>query len=191
MGKPKVKSVSGNAYNRLGNRNHIENLSFYQAADYDANVNTVEDMANALIRFENGASLAVDVSFALHLKQDEISVRLFGDKGGAEVEPKLLIMGEKHNTILNMTPQIDHLSFDFERASKRSRSFYRLLPRTHQDDLSGGRRRGTDENPLRYLRVEREGNRNCFLVMPGRRSGREEEQHERHIPRFSCYNTQH
>ncbi|BFH70502.1 MAG: Gfo/Idh/MocA family oxidoreductase [Paenibacillus dendritiformis] len=119
MGKPKVKSVSGNAYNRLGNRNHIENLSFYQAADYDANVNTVEDMANALIRFENGASLAVDVSFALHLKQDEISVRLFGDKGGAEVEPQLLIMGEKHDTILNMTPQIDHLSFDFERGFQK------------------------------------------------------------------------
>ncbi|MCY9514502.1 Gfo/Idh/MocA family protein [Paenibacillus apiarius] len=115
MGKPKVKSVSGNTYNLLGNRNHIENLSFYKASDYDANVNTVEDMANALIRFENGASLAVDVSFSLHLKQDELNVKLFGDKGGAEVEPELLILGEKHNTILNMSPQIDHLSFDFNR----------------------------------------------------------------------------
>ncbi|GAC41826.1 hypothetical protein PPOP_1183 [Paenibacillus popilliae ATCC 14706] len=42
MGKPKVKSVTGNAYNRLGNRNHIENLSFYQAVDYDASAKGTE-----------------------------------------------------------------------------------------------------------------------------------------------------
>ncbi|MEQ7051279.1 Gfo/Idh/MocA family oxidoreductase [Paenibacillaceae sp. P-4] len=114
MGKPKVKSVSGNAYYKLGNRNHIEHLDFYKAADYDGGkVNTVEDMANALIRFENGASLAVDCSFSLHVQKDDMYVKLFGDKGGAEVEPELKIIGEKHNTILNMTPQIDHLTFDF------------------------------------------------------------------------------
>lgn len=115
MGKPKVKSVSGNAYKKLGNRKNIENYSFYQAADYDAELNTVEDMANAIVRFENGASLVVDVSFSLHAKEDELSMKLYGDKGGAEVEPKLHIIGEKHNTILNMAPQMDHLSFEFEK----------------------------------------------------------------------------
>lgn len=113
MGKPKVKSISGNTYNRLGNRSNVEHLSFYQAADYDASKNSVEDMANALIRFENGASIAVEVSFTLHAKKDEISVKLFGDKGGAELEPELQLITEKNNTILNMTPQIDNLSFDF------------------------------------------------------------------------------
>lgn len=63
MGKPKVKSVSGNTYNILGNRSNVEFKSFYKAADYDADKNTVEDLANAIIRFENGASLLVDVSF--------------------------------------------------------------------------------------------------------------------------------
>ncbi|MGZ9583539.1 Gfo/Idh/MocA family protein [Paenibacillus marinisediminis] len=114
MGKPKVVSVSGNAYNKLGNRKNIENYSIYKAADYDADHNTVEDLANAIIRFENGASLMVDVSFSLHAKQDEIAVKLYGDKGGAELEPELLIVGEKYNTILNMTPQIDHRSFEFQ-----------------------------------------------------------------------------
>jgi predicted dehydrogenase len=116
MGRPKVVSVSGNTYKKLGNRSNIQNLSFYQAADYDANHNTVEDMANALIRFKNGASLMVDVSFTLHAKKDEISVKLYGDKGGAEIEPELLIVSERHNTILNMTPQVDNLSFDFVQA---------------------------------------------------------------------------
>jgi predicted dehydrogenase len=113
MGKPKVKSVSGNVYNRLGNRDNVKNLSFYKASDYDASKNTVEDLANALIRFENGASLLVDVSFTLHAKKDEITVKIYGDKGGAEIEPELFLVTEKHDTILNMAPQVDHASFDF------------------------------------------------------------------------------
>jgi predicted dehydrogenase len=113
MGRPKVKSISGNTYNRLGNRSNIKNLKFYKAADYDAELNSVEDMANALIRFDNGASLLVDVSFTLHAKQDELTVKLYGEKGGVELEPELTLIMEKYDTILNATPQIDHLSFEF------------------------------------------------------------------------------
>lgn len=116
MGKPKPVSVSGNTYSKLGNRSNIENLSFYKAADYDASLNDVEDLANALIRFENGASLFVDVSFTLQAKEDELYVKLFGDKGGAEIEPELVLVTEKNNTILNVTPQVDNLSFNFEQA---------------------------------------------------------------------------
>ncbi|QTC40350.1 Gfo/Idh/MocA family oxidoreductase [Bacillus sp. V3] len=116
MGKPKPVSVSGNAYRKLGNRSHIKNLSFYQAADYDPAHNDVEDLSNALIRFENGASLLVDVSFTLQAKKDELYVKLFGEKGGAEIEPELAIVTEKHDTILNITPQVDNLKFDFEKA---------------------------------------------------------------------------
>jgi len=114
MGCPKVKTVSGNTYNRLGNRANVKNLSFYKAADYDPGKNTVEDLANAIIRFENGASLMVDVSYTLHAKKEELSIKLYGDKGGAEVEPQLSIVTEKHDTILNVSPQIDKLSFDFK-----------------------------------------------------------------------------
>lgn len=112
MGKPKVKSVTGNTYKRLGNRGNIRHLSHYKAADAGG-PNTVEDLANALIRFENGASLFVDVSFALHAQEDHISVKLYGDRGGAELEPKLAIATEKHDTMLNIHPQIDAPTFDF------------------------------------------------------------------------------
>ncbi|MFC4025076.1 Gfo/Idh/MocA family protein [Oceanobacillus longus] len=116
MGKPRPVSVSGNTYNKLGNRSHIENLSFYQAADYDPTLNDVEDLTVALIRFENGASILVDVSFTLQAKKDELYVKLFGDKGGAEVEPELSLVTEKHNTILNITPQVDNLGLDINQA---------------------------------------------------------------------------
>ncbi|NOU85581.1 gfo/Idh/MocA family oxidoreductase, partial [Paenibacillus sp. LMG 31460] len=98
MGRPKPVSISGNTYKKLGNRSHVRNLSFYKAADYDPNTNGVEDLANALIRFENGASLLVDVSFTLHAKKDETTVKLFGDQGGVELEPELILVTEKHDT---------------------------------------------------------------------------------------------
>ncbi|MET3697573.1 predicted dehydrogenase [Bacillus oleivorans] len=116
MGKPRPVSVSGNTYKKLGNRKNIQNLSFYKAADYNPDLNDVEDLTNALIRFENGASLMVDVSFTLQAKKDELFVKLYGDKGGAEIEPELALVTEKYNTILNVTPQIDSLAFDFNKA---------------------------------------------------------------------------
>lgn len=116
MSKPNPVSVVGKTYHKLGNRSNIENLSYYKAADYDPNHNNVEDLASAFIKFDNGASLFVDVSFTLHLKQDELSIKLFGDQGGAELEPRLNIITEKHDTILNIEPQIDHSSFHFPTA---------------------------------------------------------------------------
>ncbi|MFC3801281.1 Gfo/Idh/MocA family protein [Cohnella sp. GCM10012308] len=116
MGRPKVKSVSGNTYKKLGQRSHVKGLTFYKSADYDANSNTVEDMANALIRFENGASLMVDVSFTLHARKDEGLVRLYGDKGGIEIDPEVLLVTEKSDTIVTVSPQTDHASFDADQA---------------------------------------------------------------------------
>jgi len=107
MGRPKVKTISANTYHKLGNRANIQHLSTYKAADYDASKNTVEDLANAIIRFENGASIMVDVSFSLHAKQDEGLVRLYGDKGGFEIDPAIAMVTEKYNTILNIQPQTD------------------------------------------------------------------------------------
>jgi len=136
MGRPKPVTVSGNTYRKLGNRANVQHLSFYKAADYDASVNTVEDMANALIRFENGASLAVDVSFTLHAKQDEVAVKLYGDKGGAELEPGMALMLEKHNTILNAYPQTDHPSFHFDSAFQHEIDHFIACCRTGQTPIS-------------------------------------------------------
>lgn len=116
MGRPKAVSVSGNAYRKLGNRSNVRNLSFYKAADYDPVKNTVEDFANALIRFENGASLMVETSYTLHALKDETTVKLYGDKGGLEIEPAVTLITEKHDTILNAVPQTDNASLDVYKA---------------------------------------------------------------------------
>lgn len=114
MGSPRVRSVSANSYFKLGNRANITNMPRYQVADYDPTKNDVEDMVNAMVRFENGASLMVDASFSLHAVEDSLSVAIFGDKGGAELEPSLRIATEKYETVLNVTPQLKSATFSVD-----------------------------------------------------------------------------
>ncbi len=130
MGGPKVTTVSANTYTRLGNRGNIQNIGRYKAADYDPSFNTVEDLANALVRFENGSSMLVDVSFSLHAPQDSILVAVYGDKGGAELEPQLKMVTEKYDTVLNLNPQIDKLSFDMGSFHKEIGHFVELVKGT-------------------------------------------------------------
>ena len=114
MGCPRAVTVSGVTDSRLGNRANITSLSRYTVADYDPDLSDVEDLATALIRFENGASLLLEASYSLHAAEDRLAVAVFGDRGGAELEPELRIVLEKHDTVLNVTPQVDLLAFDFE-----------------------------------------------------------------------------
>jgi predicted dehydrogenase len=91
-------------------------MSSYRAADYDASRNSVEDMANAIIRFDNGASLLLEASFTLHAKENKTTINLFGDRGGVEIDPVLNFVTEKHDTVLNITPQTDHPGFHLDSA---------------------------------------------------------------------------
>ena len=113
MGSPKVVSVSGNTYDKIGNRANVTTMPRYKAADYDPDRNSVEDLANAVIRFENGASLLLDCSFSLHATKDSIDVAVYGEKGGAELEPALHIATEMHDSVVNIEPQIASRTFEF------------------------------------------------------------------------------
>ena len=115
MGSPKVTAISANSYQRLGNRANVTTIPRYRVSDYDPNTNSVEDMVNALIRFEGGASLAVEASYSLHAIRDSIGVSVFGERGGAELEPGLEIATELHGSIVNVTPQISSPTFELER----------------------------------------------------------------------------
>lgn len=114
MGTPKAVTVSAVTHSRLGNRANVTSLSRYKVADYDPSQSDVEDFAAALIRFDNGASLTLETSYSLHALEDRLEVAVFGDKGGAELEPALRVATEMRDTIVNLEPQVDHLTFDFE-----------------------------------------------------------------------------
>lgn len=113
MGSPRAATVSAVSHSRLGNRSNVTSLSRYKVADYDPAESEVEDSVAALIRFENGASLTLETSYSLHASGDQLAVEVFGNKGGAELEPELRIVTEELDTVLNTLPQIDHPTFNF------------------------------------------------------------------------------
>ena len=114
MGNPKPVAVSGVTFEKLGNRDHIQGKTRYKSASAtDHDICNVEDMALALVRYDNGAALSVEVSFSLHTKQDSGCVELFGTKGGAKLNPQLELYTELENYLVDMTPDADTaLSFD-------------------------------------------------------------------------------
>ncbi|HOJ09302.1 MAG TPA: Gfo/Idh/MocA family oxidoreductase [Clostridiales bacterium] len=114
MGKPKPVAVFGNTYDRIGNRSNIKGYSWYKATDYSRNLVGVEDSANALIKFDNGASLYIETSWTLNIAKDTVYSQIYGDKGGADIEPDFNIYTEKNDYLVNCKPILDSYTFEFD-----------------------------------------------------------------------------
>lgn len=115
MGKPKPVSVFGNTSYEVGNRANIRGVTSYKSADFNSQQNTVEDFANALIKFDNGASLYVETSWTMHIKSNVTYMDVFGSKGGAKLEPQLEIYSEKNDYMIDIQPVLSsHDAFSAE-----------------------------------------------------------------------------
>lgn len=110
MGMHKPVSVYGATFNKLGDKNYIKGIQHYHPVDFDekTNICDVEDNVIALIRFDNGSVLHVEASFTLNLKDGITTLQMFGDKGGAVVEPKLEIFKDINDYMTNITPIIEY-----------------------------------------------------------------------------------
>ena len=79
MGCPKVKSVSGVALTKLAKREDIHG----DWGEWDRKAYDVEDFAAGYIKFENGASMSLECSFLLNMKESEVfATHLFGTESG-------------------------------------------------------------------------------------------------------------
>lgn len=136
MGAPKPVTVSANSYTRLGNRANITNLKRYRAADDNPDLNTVEDMVNALVRFDDGSSLLLDTSYSLHAVDDRLNISVFGERGGAELEPALRLVTEENDTILRVEPQLDHPTFEMAEGFANELAYFVDLCRDRVPDLA-------------------------------------------------------
>jgi predicted dehydrogenase len=88
MGNPTVTSVSAATYAELGPRGKGAWTGTRFQVDYQMPFE-VEDLATAFIRFEDGAVLHLETSWAAYTGMtDEFGVSLFGDQGGAEIHVK-------------------------------------------------------------------------------------------------------
>jgi len=103
MGKPKAISAYGITSNAIGPQENIRYHKRYLSAD-PSKTSDVEDFASAMIRFDNGAALQVEVSFNAHVEKDVISLELLGEKGGLTIEPELKMYTVKNDILTDITP---------------------------------------------------------------------------------------
>ena len=90
MGNPKPVSVYGATFQKLFDRSNLKTQKEYCASTKNEDdICDVEDLATALIRFDNGAVLSVEASFSLNIKKDQGRIEFFGTRGGAKFEPDL------------------------------------------------------------------------------------------------------
>ena len=114
MGGPQPVSVYGATFNKLGDRRHIKDARGYSSTVVSKDdIFDVEDMATALIRFDNGAVLSVEASFSLNIQKDVGNIELFGTKAGCKLDPELTIFTDMNDYLANVKlAQSTALSFD-------------------------------------------------------------------------------
>ena len=111
-GKPKAISVTGTTFNKLGDGKEIKGTKEYTSVD-DNGIFNVEDMASAMIKFDNGMVLNVETSFSLNIKKDCGSIELFGTKAGAKLDPDLELYSRQSGYLVDVIPALEtRLSFE-------------------------------------------------------------------------------
>lgn len=104
MNGPKPVSAYGATFSGFGKREGLKDKAFYIATGAGCkDVHDVEDMATALVRFDNGAVLSVEASFNLHIKEDVGNIQLFGTKGGAVLSPDFELFTETNGYLSNIS----------------------------------------------------------------------------------------
>lgn len=101
MGSPKPVAASGNIWTYLGNKPSTVQSMW---PNWDWKTYTVEDLAIGQIRFDNGAILQIEASFAAHIPKNEIwNWSAMGTKGGCSWEDAA-IYTDQNDLMVNMTP---------------------------------------------------------------------------------------
>ncbi len=105
MGKPKAVRATGFTAGGIGAMQNIKNFSRYTASNAVTDVCNVEDFATALVHFDNGAVLHVEVSFCGYIEpKEELTLDVLGDEGGLRVEPDLKLFKQKYDRLMDVTP---------------------------------------------------------------------------------------
>jgi predicted dehydrogenase len=99
MGNPKPIAIYGSTYNRLSKTPNQVNLW----GAYDHETFNVDDHVTAYIKFENGASMLFETSWAANIKDDKEHVSISGVDGGLNVFP-FEMYTTKNGMLLNSEP---------------------------------------------------------------------------------------
>jgi predicted dehydrogenase len=100
MGSPQPVSAFGSTYTFIGDK-PSDTVCMWPRWDYKTY--TVEDLAVGMVRFDNGAMLTVEASFAAHIGRGEWTFSLMGEKAGGQFDPPMIFKDEA-GTMVNITP---------------------------------------------------------------------------------------
>ena len=99
MGSPKPVAASGSIFRSIGDKPC--NVACMWPG-WDHKTYTVEDLAVGQIRFENGAIMQVEASFAAHAR-DVWNFSFMGEKGGGELDP-LVMHTDRDGYMVDLKP---------------------------------------------------------------------------------------
>ena len=106
MGYPEPISVTGLTFDKIATRQPYIYVDMW-GTPVPGGPCDVDEYAISLVRFQNGAALWMESSWALNA-QDDDRIQVFGDKAGAKVSSKegLTLFGEWGGKIADIKPQI-------------------------------------------------------------------------------------
>ena len=94
MGMPNPVSVYGTTFKKLGARKDVKTPKPYVAASAtDHDVCDCEDLASALIRFDNGVVISVEMSFSLNTGDEVNNIQMFGTEAGVKIDNNVTLYG--------------------------------------------------------------------------------------------------
>ena len=112
MGRPMPVSAYGATFSGMGVRANLKDKAGYTASDAAMQIHDVEDLATALVKFDNGSVLAVEASFNMH-GVGKNNIELYGTKGGVTLSPEFRLYTEINDYLANVTlDKPTALSFD-------------------------------------------------------------------------------
>jgi len=110
MGNPVPVSVTGCTYNKFASSEEISDSINSSFGEKKKNgVFDVEDLAMGFIRFDNGACLTIEFSWASNVKEEKWFVELYGEKSGLkwQREPESLeFYTEQGGALVDLLPRI-------------------------------------------------------------------------------------
>lgn len=109
MGNPVPVSVTGATYCKFANAEEASDSVHAQFGEAKADgIFDVEDLATGFIRFANGATLQLEVSWASNIEQEDVFVELRGSKAGIKFshQSPLKVFSEVAGGLVDIEPHV-------------------------------------------------------------------------------------
>ena len=110
MGNPTPVAVSGCTFSKFADTDVSDSVNSKFGDKVSGGTFDVEDLAMGFIRFDNGACLQIEFSWASNIEKERTFVELLGTKAGASW-PNLKIFTEEYGSTVDVVPAISTKDF--------------------------------------------------------------------------------